>query len=58
VISDKKIVVGVVDHHTLQVERPDQVAAFIREALKNIPQRWSAAGAPGRLAYKDIPRLD
>jgi methionine synthase II (cobalamin-independent) len=25
------------DHHTLQVERPDQVAALIREALKNIP---------------------
>ena len=37
VIKDKKIVIGVVDHHTLQVERPDQVAALIREALKNIP---------------------
>ena len=36
-IKDKKIVIGVVDHHTLQVERPDQVAALIREALKNIP---------------------
>ena len=40
VIKDKKIVIGVVDHHTLQVERPDQVAALIREALKNIsPER-------------------
>ena len=39
-IKDKKIVIGVVDHHTLQVERPDQVAALIREALKNIsPER-------------------
>src|SRR5258707_2341380 len=37
VIKEKKIVIGVVDHHTLQVERPDQVAALIREALKNIP---------------------
>ncbi len=37
VITDKKIVIGVVDHHTLQVERPDEVAALIREALKNIP---------------------
>src|SRR4249920_129142 len=37
VIKDKKIVIGVVDHHTLQVERPDQVAALIREALKHIP---------------------
>jgi 5-methyltetrahydropteroyltriglutamate--homocysteine methyltransferase len=40
VIKDKKIVVGVVDHHTLQVEGPDQIAALIREALKNIsPER-------------------
>jgi 5-methyltetrahydropteroyltriglutamate--homocysteine methyltransferase len=37
VIKDKKIVIGVIDHHTLQVERPDEVAALIREALKNIP---------------------
>jgi 5-methyltetrahydropteroyltriglutamate--homocysteine methyltransferase len=37
VITDKKVVIGVIDHHTLQVERPDQVAALIREALKYIP---------------------
>lgn len=37
VIKDKKIVIGVIDHHTLQIERPDQVAALIREALKHIP---------------------
>ncbi|MBV8934409.1 MAG: hypothetical protein JO095_01180 [Alphaproteobacteria bacterium] len=36
-IKDKKIVIGVIDHHTLQVERPDQVADLIREALKYIP---------------------
>jgi 5-methyltetrahydropteroyltriglutamate--homocysteine methyltransferase len=36
-ISDKKIVIGVVDHRTLQVERPDQVAALLREALRHIP---------------------
>jgi 5-methyltetrahydropteroyltriglutamate--homocysteine methyltransferase len=36
-IKDKKVVIGVIDHHTLQVERPDQVAAIIREALKYIP---------------------
>jgi 5-methyltetrahydropteroyltriglutamate--homocysteine methyltransferase len=36
-ITDKKIVIGVIDHHTLQVERPDEVAALIRTALKNIP---------------------
>jgi 5-methyltetrahydropteroyltriglutamate--homocysteine methyltransferase len=39
-IKDKKIVIGVIDHHTLQVERPDQVAALIREALKHVaPER-------------------
>jgi len=37
VIEDKKIVIGVVDHHTLQIERPDQVATLIREALKHVP---------------------
>ena len=37
IIKDKKIVIGVIDHHTLQVERPDQVAALIREALKHVP---------------------
>jgi len=36
-IKDKKVVIGVIDHHTLQVERPDQVAALIREALRHIP---------------------
>ena len=37
IVKDKKIVIGVIDHHTLQVERPDQVATLIREALKHIP---------------------
>ena len=37
VIKEKKIVIGVIDHHTLQIERPDDVAALIREALRHIP---------------------
>jgi 5-methyltetrahydropteroyltriglutamate--homocysteine methyltransferase len=37
IITDKKIVIGVINHHSLQVERPDEVAALIREALKYIP---------------------
>ena len=37
VVKDKKVVIGVIDHHTLQVERPDEIAALIREALKYIP---------------------
>src|SRR5580704_7496196 len=36
-ISEKKIAIGVIDHHTLQVESPDEVAAQIRAALKYIP---------------------
>lgn len=37
IITQKKIAIGVIDHHTLQVERPDQIADLIREALKYIP---------------------
>ncbi len=37
IVKDKKIVIGVIDHHTLQVERPDQIASLIRDALKYIP---------------------
>ena len=36
-IKNKKIVIGVIDHHTLQVERPDEIAALIRQALKHVP---------------------
>jgi 5-methyltetrahydropteroyltriglutamate--homocysteine methyltransferase len=37
IIKDKKIVIGVIDHHTLQVERPDEIADLIRHALKHVP---------------------
>ena len=36
-IRGKKIAIGVVDHHTLQVETPEQVAGLIRKALEHIP---------------------
>jgi 5-methyltetrahydropteroyltriglutamate--homocysteine methyltransferase len=36
-IKDKKIAIGAIDHHTLQVERPEEVADHIRMALKYIP---------------------
>jgi 5-methyltetrahydropteroyltriglutamate--homocysteine methyltransferase len=39
-ITDKKVAIGVIDHHLLQVETPDQVATQIRAALKHIsPER-------------------
>lgn len=37
IIKDKKVVIGVIDHHTLQVERPDEIAELIRHALKHVP---------------------
>jgi 5-methyltetrahydropteroyltriglutamate--homocysteine methyltransferase len=36
-ITGKKISIGVIDHHTLQVEQPEEVADQIRAALKHIP---------------------
>ena len=36
-ITDMKIAIGVIDHHSLQVERPEEVAGHIRMALKHIP---------------------
>jgi len=39
-IVDKKVVVGVIDHHTLQIERADQIAELLREVLHHIsPER-------------------
>ena len=36
-ITDKKVAIGVIDHRTLQVERPADVADGIRKALEHIP---------------------
>src|SRR5690606_6142766 len=36
-ITDMKVAIGVIDHHSLQVERPEAVAEHIRTALKHIP---------------------
>src|ERR1700749_1453756 len=45
-ITEKKIAIGVLDHHTLQVESPDEVAAQIRAALKHIPPERLAGSSP------------
>lgn len=38
--KDKKIAIGVINHRTLQVERPEEVAGLIRKALQHIaPER-------------------
>src|SRR5262245_23681613 len=36
-ITNKRVVVGAIDHHTLQVETPQEVADVIKAALKVIP---------------------
>src|SRR5688500_11804698 len=36
-ITEKKVAIGAIDHHTLQVESPGDVAEVIRAALKVIP---------------------
>jgi len=36
-ITDMKVCIGAIDHHTLQVETPGEVADLIRRALKVIP---------------------
>jgi 5-methyltetrahydropteroyltriglutamate--homocysteine methyltransferase len=36
-ITDKRVGIGVLDHHTLQVETPDEVAELVRHALEHIP---------------------
>jgi 5-methyltetrahydropteroyltriglutamate--homocysteine methyltransferase len=37
-ITDKKVCIGVIDHHALQVERPEEIADHIRKALQYIPK--------------------
>ena len=37
IIKDKKIAIGMIDHHSLQIERPDEIADRIRDTLKHIP---------------------
>ena len=36
-ITEKKVAIGVIDHHTLQIERPEEIAENLRAALKSIP---------------------
>src|SRR6187397_788053 len=36
-ITNMKVAIGAIDHHTLQVESPAEIAALIRKAVKLIP---------------------
>lgn len=37
VIEEKKIAIGMIDHHSLQIERPEDIAQRIRDTLRHIP---------------------
>jgi len=55
-IKDKKICIGVVDHHTLQVETPEQVAALARKALEHIPAERLILGSDCGMGREGMSR--
>ena len=55
-IQDKKICIGVVDHHTLQVETADQVAALVRKALEHIPAERLILGSDCGMGREGMSR--
>jgi 5-methyltetrahydropteroyltriglutamate--homocysteine methyltransferase len=55
-IRDKKICIGVVDHHTLQVETPEEVAALVRKALKAIPAERLILGSDCGMGREGMSR--
>jgi len=55
-IKDKKICIGVVDHHTLQVETSDQVAALVRKALQHIPAERLILGSDCGMGREGMSR--
>jgi 5-methyltetrahydropteroyltriglutamate--homocysteine methyltransferase len=55
-ITDKKVCIGVVDHHTLQVETPDQVAALIRKALEHVPAERLILGSDCGMGREGMSR--
>ncbi len=55
-IKDKKVCIGVVDHHTLQVETPEQVAALVRKALEHIPAERLILGSDCGMGREGMSR--
>ena len=55
-IQDRKICIGVVDHHTLQVETPEQVAALVRKALEHIPKERLVLGSDCGMGREGMSR--
>jgi 5-methyltetrahydropteroyltriglutamate--homocysteine methyltransferase len=55
-IRNQKVCIGVVDHHTLQVETPDQVAALVRKALEHIPAERLILGSDCGMGREGMSR--
>jgi 5-methyltetrahydropteroyltriglutamate--homocysteine methyltransferase len=55
-IKDKKICIGVVDHHTLQVETPEQVATLVKKALEHIPAERLILGSDCGMGREGMSR--
>jgi len=55
-IKDQKVCIGVVDHHTLQVETPDQVATLVRKALEHIPAERLILGSDCGMGREGMSR--
>ncbi|HZQ73770.1 MAG TPA: cobalamin-independent methionine synthase II family protein [Burkholderiales bacterium] len=55
-IRDKKICIGVVDHHTLQVETPQQVAELARKALRHVPPERLILGSDCGMGREGMSR--
>jgi 5-methyltetrahydropteroyltriglutamate--homocysteine methyltransferase len=55
-IKKQKVCIGVVDHHTLQVETPDQVAALVRKALEHIPAERLVIGSDCGMGREGMSR--
>jgi 5-methyltetrahydropteroyltriglutamate--homocysteine methyltransferase len=55
-IRDKKICIGVVDHHSLQVETPEQVASLVRKALEHVPKERLVLGSDCGMGREGMSR--
>jgi 5-methyltetrahydropteroyltriglutamate--homocysteine methyltransferase len=55
-IQEKKICIGVVDHHTLQVETPEQVARLVKKALEHIPAERLILGSDCGMGREGMSR--
>ena len=55
-IREQKICIGVVDHHTLQVETPEQVASLVRKALEHIPKERLVLGSDCGMGREGMSR--